>query len=77
MKSTKPDLGKILLGVVLVIIGILILVENLGVDMKPVWEFIFKFWPLIFIYIGVKKIISSKEDEEKKPQKENPTPTSP
>ncbi len=77
MKSTKPDLGKMLLGIVLTAIGILLLIENLGVDMKPVWELIFKFWPLIFIYIGLKKIISSKEAKEGEPQKENPTPTSP
>ncbi len=60
----KVDSGKILLGVVLIIIGLLLLAETLGVDMEPVWDVIFKMWPLIFIYIGVKKIVQAREPEK-------------
>lgn len=60
----KVDTGKILLGVVLIVIGFLLLAEALGVEMKPIWHVIFKTWPLVFIYIGVKKIIQARESEE-------------
>jgi len=84
----RIDSGKILLGIVIIIIGTLLLLDNLGICMRPIWRIIFKLWPLIFVYIGLRMIIqsgSSSSDEKELPpaksdeqsQNENPTPTSP
>ena len=52
-------------GVVLLIIGVLILLSNLGVAIN--WHFVGKFWPVIIIAIGAKYVwrhIESKKNQQ-------------
>jgi lia operon protein LiaF len=44
-------------GFLILLIGMLFLVKNLGWAEIDIWEFIAKFWPVILIYIGLKNII--------------------
>jgi lia operon protein LiaF len=44
-------------GFLVLLIGILFLIKNLGWAEIDIWEFIAKFWPVILIYIGLKNII--------------------
>ena len=43
-------------GVILLVIGTLFLVDNLGMDID-LWNIISDFWPMILILIGIKNII--------------------
>ena len=55
-------------GLVLLLVGVLFLLDNLGVDID-VWDFIGNFWPLILIAIGAKNIwqhYSNKKAQEEK-----------
>ncbi len=54
MRNEKNGHG-IFWGVVLVVIGILFLLNNFGVDIS--WGKILKLWPVILIYFGVKEIV--------------------
>jgi len=45
-------------GFVILLLGILFLVNNMGWADVDIWELIGRFWPLILIYIGVKNIIT-------------------
>jgi lia operon protein LiaF len=42
-------------GIVLLVIGLIFLVDNLGVDID-VWQIIGDYWPVILIAIGLKQI---------------------
>jgi len=42
-------------GVVLLIIGVLFMMDNFGIDID-IWEIIGDYWPLILIGIGLKNI---------------------
>lgn len=44
-------------GFLILLIGMLFLIKNLGWADIDIWEFIAKFWPVILIYIGVKNIV--------------------
>lgn len=44
-------------GFLILLIGMLFLIKNLGWADIDIWEFIAKFWPVILIYIGLKNII--------------------
>jgi uncharacterized membrane protein (UPF0136 family) len=54
-------------GLILLVVGFLILLSNLGVDID--WHSIGKFWPMILIAIGIKNIwqhyINKKSQEER------------
>lgn len=60
-------------GVVLLVIGILFLLDNLGFHID-VWEIIGDYWPLILIAIGAKNIwqhFYNKPQATKEPQEQN------
>lgn len=44
-------------GFVILLIGVLFLINNLGWADIDIWEFITRFWPVILIYIGIKNIV--------------------
>jgi hypothetical protein len=52
---SKKKQESLFWGIVLLLIGTIFLMGNLGVDID-VWEIIGDFWPLILIAIGVKYI---------------------
>lgn len=47
--------GSITGGIILLLIGTLFLLHNLGVNVH-VWDFLGTYWPLILVAIGVKNI---------------------
>ena len=54
MNSKKQE--SLFWGVILLLIGLLFLLDNLGIDID-VWEIIGDFWPMILILIGLKNIL--------------------
>lgn len=57
-------------GIVLLCIGLLFLLDNMGVDID-IWDFIGDYWPVILIAIGVKQIwqhYSAKIQQEEQDQ---------
>ncbi len=57
MKMRK---GQIWLGVIFVILGALLILKNFGFVSQSVWGFLWKFWPLILVLIGLEMVISNK-----------------
>jgi hypothetical protein len=55
-------------GLVLLLVGVLFLLDNLGVDID-VWDFIGNFWPLILIGIGAKNILQHYSDKKAQEEK--------
>jgi len=53
MNSKKHE--SLFWGVILLLIGLLFLLDNLGIDID-VWDVIGDFWPMILILIGLKNI---------------------
>lgn len=50
---------KTVSGTILVVLGIIFLLNNLDITDIRIWDdVIFKFWPLVLIYIGAKNLIS-------------------
>ncbi len=47
--------GSITGGIILLVIGTLFLLHNIGVNIH-IWDFLGKYWPLILIGIGIKNI---------------------
>jgi hypothetical protein len=57
-------------GIVLLVIGLIFLVDNLGVNID-VWQIIGDYWPVILIAIGLKQIgqhLAAKKQLEEKEQ---------
>lgn len=54
----KQSTESLFWGFVILLIGVLFLINNLGWGDIDIWEFITKFWPVILIYIGIKNIIA-------------------
>lgn len=44
-------------GIVLLLVGVLFLISNLGVDID-IWDLFMDYWPTILIAIGIKNIIT-------------------
>lgn len=60
-------------GLVLLIVGVLFMLDNFGVDID-VWDIIGDFWPTILIVIGVKIIwghVHHKKSQEQGYQEQN------
>jgi lia operon protein LiaF len=57
MEMSKQKGESLFWGFLILLIGVLFLINNLGWGDIDIWEFISKFWPVILIYIGVKNII--------------------
>lgn len=56
----RRDSSKVLWGLLLIVIGALILLDNLGVIFFDVSDFIVTWWPLILIIIGVNIILNNR-----------------
>ena len=66
MKMSKRKQESLFWGVVLLLIGLIFLLDNLGVDID-VWNIIGDYWPVILIAIGAKNIwqhVSAKKDQD-------------
>ncbi|HNT00548.1 MAG: hypothetical protein KA522_02090 [Candidatus Saccharicenans sp.] len=50
---SKKQRDNLIWGVILIILGLLFLLDNLGFD---AWRFLFKLWPLILIIWGAYKL---------------------
>ena len=64
---SKKKQESLFWGLVLLIIGFLILLDNFGVDIE--WHNIVQFWPMILIVIGLKNIwqhYTNKKSREEK-----------
>jgi len=55
MTNNRSD--SIFWGIVIIIIGILFMIKNLGWAHINIWRFIGTYWPMILIYIGLKNIL--------------------
>jgi len=56
-------------GFILIVVGVIILLANLGVTRWDVWEFIVKLWPLALVIWGAWKLyfgIKERKEEEKR-----------
>jgi len=80
MSKNKANGSTLFWGIVLLVIGLVFLLDNLGVDID-IWSFL-KLWPIILIYFGGKALVDyynrKKEKEmgtgeeiEKEKEKEN------
>ncbi|MDD8019757.1 MAG: DUF5668 domain-containing protein [Acidobacteriota bacterium] len=58
---SKKRRDNLIWGVILIAIGLLFLLDNMGYD---AWEFIFKFWPLILIIWGADKLYYGLKDRQ-------------
>jgi lia operon protein LiaF len=54
---SKQKSESLFWGFIVLLIGILFLINNLGWGDIDIWDLIAKFWPVILIYIGIKNII--------------------
>ncbi len=54
MKKNRND--SIFWGILLLIIGTLFLLDNLGYNLN-IWHIFRTYWPLILIFIGIKNIL--------------------
>ncbi|MEO0265827.1 MAG: DUF5668 domain-containing protein [candidate division WOR-3 bacterium] len=52
--------GSVWLGVIFILLGILFMLKNLGLFSESVWSYLWKFWPLILILIGLEILISNR-----------------
>jgi len=61
----KKQRGALAWGIILIVIGVLFILENIGVD---AWENLFRLWPLILIVWGAWKLyFGLKERKEAAP----------
>lgn len=51
--AARKHRGNLVGGIILVILGLVFLLENLGYD---IWEYVGKLWPLILIIWGISKL---------------------
>ncbi|MGQ9470145.1 MAG: LiaI-LiaF-like domain-containing protein [Candidatus Aminicenantales bacterium] len=54
--AAKKHRGNLVWGIILVILGLVFLLENLGYD---IWEYVGKLWPVILIIWGISKLQAS------------------
>ncbi|HOK23275.1 MAG TPA: DUF5668 domain-containing protein [Candidatus Hydrothermia bacterium] len=57
MKMRK---GQIWLGVIFVILGAVVLLRNFGILSESAWGYLWRFWPLILVLVGLEILISNK-----------------
>jgi membrane protein DedA with SNARE-associated domain len=63
----KRNRSNLIWGTILTVIGLLFLLENVGVD---AWEIIFKLWPLILIFWGASKLYYGIKEKKAEKQAE-------
>ena len=54
---SKQKSESLFWGFLILLIGMLFMIKNLGWADIDIWEFIAKFWPVILVYIGIKNIV--------------------
>lgn len=59
VRTTKKDPGDIIAGLIIITVGIILLGNNLGLISWQFWETIIRFWPLLFILMGVQVILGN------------------
>ena len=57
MSSQNKNRSAYIIGLILIGIGLLFLLNTMGVATFQVWYFLFKFWPVILILIGLNIIL--------------------
>ena len=60
-KSSRPRVGAILWPLILIAIGFLLLLDNLGYLGQSAWSVIWNLWPLLFIAIGLDALFRKRE----------------
>jgi len=53
------DSGSVVWGVMLLSGGIMLLLNTMGMVPWNVWEYIWQFWPVIFIFMGIQVILGN------------------
>ncbi len=53
---SKKQNESIFFGVLIIILGILFLLRNLGITNLNLFEILIKYWPMILIYVGGRNI---------------------
>ena len=71
MSSDSKKIGSLFWGVLMIGIGVLFLLDNLGIVYFD--EIISDYWPLILIAIGLKIILSATKEKSKEEPKPEPT----
>jgi uncharacterized membrane protein HdeD (DUF308 family) len=51
--SNKKHRDNLIWGLILIVVGVIFLLENTGID---AWEILFKLWPLILVIWGASKL---------------------
>ncbi len=54
--SKLRSIDSLVFGIVLLLLGTVILLQNLGVDFD-LWYYVAKFWPMILIVYGLLKVM--------------------
>jgi len=60
-KPSRRRLGPILWPLVLIAIGLLLLLDNIGLLGQSVWSVLWKLWPLLFLALGLDALFRKKE----------------
>lgn len=53
--------GRVTLALVLVAIGAVVLLRNLGHFSEGLWQTVLKLWPLVIVFIGLEILLSSRK----------------
>jgi membrane protein DedA with SNARE-associated domain len=67
----RREKGSLVWGLILIFIGFAFFLYNFDIDL---WDYVWKFWPLILIIWGANKLYYGLREREKKPaeKKEDP-----
>ncbi len=66
---SKRKQEGLLAGVILLLIGVLFMLENFGIEID-VWELLGTFWPTILIAVGVKSIWLYYQQKDREDQRQ-------
>ncbi|MCK4765760.1 MAG: hypothetical protein KAW12_26410 [Candidatus Aminicenantes bacterium] len=67
MSKTKAE--PLVWGIILLVIGALFMLDNLGVDID-IWDILGTYWPLILVAIGVKNVWVHIQNRDKREKQE-------
>ncbi len=59
MRGSMP--GKVTLALVLVVIGVIVLLRNVGHFSEGLWQTALKLWPLILVFIGLEVLLMGRK----------------
>jgi hypothetical protein len=55
-RATRPIVGPLLL----LAVGVLVLLNNVGVTPWSIWPMLWPYWPVLFIFLGVEALVSGR-----------------